>query len=364
MRYKNKIISWLVLFPISWIYTLAIFIRNKLFDFKIFISHEFEIPIVSVGNINVGGTGKTPHVEYLISILANEFSIATLSRGYKRKTKGFKLANDNSTASEIGDEAKQIKLKFPNIEVAVDEKRARGIKKLLKSKKDYNAILLDDAYQHRQVTPGISILLVNYHKQWINDYMLPMGTLREKPHEMQRANIIIMTKCPENMQPIERRIIYKEINPYPYQNLYFTTVKYGKLKAIYDNLEIPNLTKDYTILLVTGIANKKEIIQYLKQKTDNLIHIEYRDHYSYEKKDLMQIQYKFTAIKSEKKIIITTEKDFVKFVEFDKVNEILQKNMFYLPIEIEFLNNDTDDFYKQITNYVRTNKRYSSLYFQ
>ncbi|MGM0504272.1 MAG: tetraacyldisaccharide 4'-kinase, partial [Bacteroidota bacterium] len=209
----QKILSPILL-PLSLLYGLIIYLRNRFYDYGFFKSTSFTIPIISIGNITVGGTGKTPHVEYLADLLKSEFSVATLSRGYKRKTKGFILAGDQSTAKEIGDEPRQIKQKFPNIEVAVDSKRVRGIQKLIDSNKDLDVVLLDDAFQHRKVQTNLSILLVDYNRPIDKDFMLPLGNLREQAFEKKRASIIIITKAPKDIKPIERRVLFNELHPY------------------------------------------------------------------------------------------------------------------------------------------------------
>ena len=218
---KGFQIQDILFYPLSLIYGIVVWIRNVMFDINILKSKEFTIPVISVGNITVGGTGKTPHVEYLIRLLKDEFKIATLSRGYKRKSFGFVLANESSTVIEIGDEPRQIKQKFPEIAVAVDSNRVKGINKLLQSEKNLNAIILDDAFQHRYVSPGLSILLVDYNNPLKDDYLLPFGRLREQAGERQRADIIIVTKCPSKIKPIDQRLLEKDLKMFAYQKLFF-----------------------------------------------------------------------------------------------------------------------------------------------
>ncbi len=349
------------LYPISLIYGLIIFVRNKLFDLKILPSHEFDIPVISIGNITVGGTGKTPTTEYLISLMKNEFTIATLSRGYKRKTNGFIISTPESRVSEIGDEPKQIKQKFLEVIVAVCEDRVKGIWNLLKLFGTLNVIILDDAFQHRSVSPGISILLIDYNRPLRNDTMLPYGGLRENPHQMKRASIILVTKCPRDMKPIERRIIEMELHLFSYQSLYFTTIKYGNITSVFKK-ELKDCTAEFSILLITGIANSGQLLTHLKTLTKNIAHINYPDHYIYMQKDLAAIEQKFESISSFNKIILTTEKDAMRIKDFEDLSPVIKNNIYYIPIEIEFMYKDHDTFNNQILSYVRTNKKYSGFY--
>ncbi len=263
MKKKKAFPNWW-LFPFTILYGTVIYIRNLLFNIGVLPSREFNFPVISVGNISVGGTGKTPHTEYLIELLNKDFNVATLSRGYKRKTRRFIMANITSTTEEIGDEPRQIKQKFPHVTVAVERDRVKGIKKLIKEKNDIDVILLDDAYQHRYVKPGINILLIDYNHMIKEDYLLPMGRLREPAYESHRANLIIITKCPEKIKPVEKRIIIKEVNPYPYQRLYFTSLKYGELKAVFPNpagYQSKAGLKEAKpqVLMVSGIANPRPL---------------------------------------------------------------------------------------------------------
>jgi tetraacyldisaccharide 4'-kinase len=322
-----------------------------------------------VGNITVGGTGKTPHIEYLITLLKDDNKIATLSRGYKRKSRGFILADDTATAQSIGDEPMQIKRKYSNILVAVDAKRVNGVKKLLSSPKgaDLDAILLDDAYQHRHIKPGLSILLIDYNRPLSKDHMLPYGRLRESAHEKSRANIIIVSKSPENISPIERRIMVKDLNLLPYQKLYFTTLHYNHLQPLYPSTAINIVNEEwgkenFSILLVTGIANPKPLQEYLENFSNNIEEIIYPDHYAFTLKDVNQIRERFKNLKGNNKIIITTEKDSVRFHSLKIEDELLRSHLFYVPLRIRFLDNDRDLFNDHILNYVKKNRRSSNLH--
>jgi tetraacyldisaccharide 4'-kinase len=365
MSKLRKILSP-ILFPISLLYGFIIYIRNRLYDYKIFKSNHFDVPIISIGNITVGGTGKTPHIEYLVDFLKSEFKLATLSRGYKRKTKGFILSNKNSTAEEIGDEPRQIKQKFPNISVAVDADRTNGINQLLKHNKDLDVILLDDAYQHRKVSVNLSILLIEYSRPIDKDFMLPLGDLREQAFEKQRANIIIITKSSKDLKPIDRRVIFNNLKSYPYQHVFFTTFDYGEINPVFNSLLKPSNNeayKGFEILLVSGIANPRPLKEYIAENiSKNIIELEYSDHYNFKESDFLNIKQKFNSIDSDKKIIITTEKDAMRLQKFSNIAEDLKDSFFYIPIKVKFLNDRTDNFNQQIIEYVRKNKKHSFLY--
>jgi tetraacyldisaccharide 4'-kinase len=319
------------------------------------------LPVISVGNITVGGTGKTPHVEYLVKILQNEFKIATLSRGYKRKTSGFFLASANSAADEIGDEPRQLKQKFDNISVAVDANRVRGINKLLKLEKNLDLVLLDDAFQHRYVKPGISILLTDFNRSMFDDKMLPFGNLREFVSERSRADAIIVTKCPDTIKPIDQRLLEKSLKMFAYQKVFFTKLVYANPVPVFKpNLKTFTL-EDFTkqqpdILLLTGIANNRGLIEFVKTFSKNYILHAYPDHHEYSAEDMHKLIELFASMPSKNKLIITTEKDAMRLVQFEGLEEDVKNAMYYLPVSIEFLNNDEKEFNHYITSYVRNNK--------
>ncbi len=364
MQSIRKILSP-ILFPLSLLYGFIIYIRNRLYDYNIFKSNQFNIPLITVGNITVGGTGKTPHIEYLASLLKSEFNIATLSRGYKRKTKGFILASQESTAQEIGDEPRQIKQKYPDITVAVDADRSNGINTLTELNKNLDVILLDDAYQHRKVSANLSILLIDYSRPIEKDFILPFGDLREQAFEKKRANMIIITKSPKDLKPIDRRMIFNKLEPYFFQRVFFTTFDYGEMNSVFtknNNLTLSDLG-EYEILLVTGIANPKPLKEYIVENiSKNIQDLEYSDHYDFKESDFKVIKQKYDQIKSDKKIIITTEKDAMRLQKFSNIAENLKDYFFYIPIQVKFLNNRTDNFNQQIIDYVRKNKKHRFLY--
>jgi tetraacyldisaccharide 4'-kinase len=343
------------------IYGLITGIRNFLFDANIISSAEFNIPVICVGNITVGGTGKTPHTEYLISIL-RDYRVATLSRGYKRKSSGFLVASGASVVEDVGDEPLQIYKKFPDITVAVDNKRVNGVKRILSEKPETGVIILDDGFQHRRIKPGFSILLSDFERFMMKDHLLPYGDLRESLDNIRRADVIIITKSPENISPIERRLIVKDIEKAPYQNLYFTSLKYNHPVSLFtapvpesfsDDLQ----KKQTSILLVTGIANPLPLQEYVQKNYGDVTHINFRDHHKFTEEDLQQIFSTWDSIKSPLKYIFTTEKDAVRIQEFTNIAEPYRSSFFYIPIGIFFLNGDQEEFDNLIVDYVRKNKR-------
>lgn len=357
--------KYIILKILSFIYGIIVSLRNGMFNLKILPSKEFDLPIISIGNITVGGTGKTPHTEYLAELLKKNFKVAILSRGYKRKTRGFQMVETSSTVRQVGDEPLQAKLKYSDLTVAVDANRVHGIEKLLALPEKPNVILLDDAFQHQYVTPQINILLTDYNNLITKDSLLPYGRLRESAYNKRRATIIIVTKCPSTLQPIDERIITKELDIRPYQNLYFSRIEYGALKPVFpgaNNSDPVVITEGIAILLVTGIANPTPLNEYLRHSSHHIEPMIFADHYRYTTKDLDRINAKFNALTSNQKIIITTEKDMVRFRDFAKVPESLSQSMFYIPLKISFLNNAGEEFDKKILNYVRTNKSNFDLY--
>jgi tetraacyldisaccharide 4'-kinase len=351
------------LYPFSILYGFITGFRNFLYNSGILKSHEFNIPVICVGNLAVGGTGKTPHTEYLINLLGKNFNVAVLSRGYKRKTRGFLLATEKSTASDIGDEPMQMFRKFPGITIAVDRDRVHGVREILNVKPEINVILLDDGFQHRRITPGYSILLSVFDRLMIKDHMLPYGNLRESVRNMDRTDIILITKSPENISPIQRRLIVKEINKPPYQNLYFTSITYKKPLTVFDGIDpeddiISTANEGITgIVMVTGIANPEPLSEYLQDKAGEIISLSYGDHHKFTENDIEKITEAWNSLRSSRKYIITTEKDAVRLREFTNIAETFRSAFYYIPVGIDFLNDDKEEFDNLIIDYVRKNKR-------
>ena len=353
--------KWLI--PLSWIYGLVVWWRNQLFEMGVLKQHSFSIPIISVGNITVGGSGKTPHVEYLVNLLKDKVQVAVLSRGYKRKSKGYVLADETTSITDIGDEPFQIKHKFPNIYVAVDKMRARGINRLTTDDATNNVdvILLDDAYQHRYVRTGINILLVDYHRLIIYDKLLPAGRLREPLSGKNRADIVIITKCPKDLTPLEFRILTKTMNLYAYQELFFTTLNYGNLQPIFDGEPKQlDVIRDFHVLLLTGIAFPQQLEEDLKPFGAHLSTMMFGDHHWFTPKDIERINCRFDEM-PEPKIIITTEKDAARLYNIEGLSDAVRQNIYSLPIGIRFMLDRTDDFNTKIISYVRKNSRDSIL---
>ena len=352
------------LLPLSWFYGLGVGLRNMLFEMGALKSKKYDVPIISVGNITVGGTGKTPHVEYLIELLKDHMNVAVLSRGYKRKSRGFVLADKDTPMTQIGDEPFQMKQKYPDITVAVDSNRRRGIEKLIEGEagKKADIILLDDAFQHRYVKPGINILLVDYHRLVIYDELLPAGRLREPVKSKDRADIVIITKCPKDLNPMEYRVITKAMKLYPYQQLYFSTHEYDTPRLVFpemaDGKEIKSLDelKDKSILLLTGIASPQQMEHDLAPYTSQLTPLTFGDHYAFKKKDVERINELFASL-SGQKLIITTEKDATRLLTTEGLSDEVKKHLYVLPIHISMMQNQTDDFNNNIFKYVRKNSR-------
>lgn len=338
-----------ILYPFSLIYGLITKLRNWAFDSGIIRIEEFDLPIIAVGNLNVGGTGKSPQIEYLIRLLQTKYDTAVLSRGYGRKTKGFLMADDDTDADQVGDEPLQFYRKFRNLCVAVDEKRVHGIEQIQKLKPGIKLILLDDAFQHRYVKAGIYMLLTAFDDLYINDVLLPAGNLRESKSGANRANIIVVTKCPKNLSKEDRVGIEKKLKPQPDQKLFFSTITYQKTVIGHQEEILVNDLKNYKVLLVTGIANPKPIEDFLHQKSIDFEHMKFGDHHRLENKEITAISKKYDKVSGSKKIILTTEKDYVR--NFSHVDF----QVYYLAIQTEFIDGE-EEFNNLINDYVRKNK--------
>jgi tetraacyldisaccharide 4'-kinase len=322
--------------PLSWLYGLITDIRNYLYDKGLFQSKSFEIPIINVGNITVGGTGKSPQVEYLIRLLKDKHKIVTLSRGYGRKTKGFIWADETANASTIGDEPMQFYQKFgKEISVTVGEKRVEAIEKILQQKPDTEVIILDDAFQHRAVKPSLNILLIDYNRPIDEDYPFPAGRLRERRHGAKRADVVIITKCPDNLSLEEQISLKNRLKPYLQENtpVLFTKILYGK--PINCRSEQDILVQNTSVLLVSGIAKPSLFENYAKQNFKVLNHIIFKDHHAYSESDFELILKNLPDTKTN---ILMTEKDMVKIQPFLNHELLRSIPLFYLPIETGFLN--------------------------
>ena len=372
MRHEGGLIrinEWLL--PLSWIYGSVTGLRNRLFDIGILKSRAYKIPVIAVGNITVGGTGKTPHVEHLVRLLQDKIKVAVLSRGYKRKSKGYVLADSNTQVSDIGDEPYQMMLKYPNAYIAVDKNRRRGIERLTtdEASNDTDVILLDDAFQHRYVKPGVNILLVDYHRLIIYDKLLPAGRLREPLKGKNRADLVIVTKCPRELKPMEFRVITKAMDLYPYQHLFFTTLSYDELQPVFGNGAPAPLSggldvlKGQNVLLLSGIASPRQLEEDLKTLAApaQLTPLVYPDHHSFRRKDVERINSTFAAMPSPK-CIVTTEKDAARLTSVSGLSDEVRRNLYALPVRITFMQPEQEEkFNETIVGYVLKNSRNSIL---
>ncbi len=361
-----KINEWLR--PLSWLYGLGVGFRNFLFDVGVLKSRAYKVPVISVGNITVGGTGKTPHVEHLVRLLHDKMRVAVLSRGYKRKSNGFMLATTDTPVEMIGDEPFQMKHKFPNATVAVDKKRTRGIERLTSDEaggQDIDTILLDDAFQHRYVKPGINILLVDYHRLIIYDKLLPAGRLREPLKGKNRADIVIVTKCPKELKPMEYRVITRAMNLFPYQTLFFTTLDYEPLHPVFKDakssrhVELSQLFSE-NILLLTGIASPRQLQEDLNPLVKSITPMTFADHHAFSHKDIQRLNAAFEALPSPKRIV-TTEKDAARLTRVEGLSEQVRQNLYALPVRISFMLDQEETFNQSIIGYIRKNSKNSIL---
>lgn len=346
-----------ILLPITWIYALVIWIRHRLFDSGRLKSRKFNIPVICVGNITVGGTGKTPFVEYLIELLQDKHSLAVVSRGYKRKSKGMQVSDENSTAEILGDEPYQILKKYPKTLIVADSDRCRAIDYIQKKHPEIKAVILDDAFQHRYVKTRCKILLIDYNRPIKDDYLLPVGNLRDLKSAQRRASIIVVTKCPKDLKPIDFRNLIKEIKPLPFQSLFFSCLDYDTPYHCQTGEKV-ELTSEDSLVLFTGIAKPQPLEDYLSANVKELKSIKYSDHHNYSDGDNEKIYSEFTKLNSEKKWIITTEKDAAKLDSFS--NEIKER-LIIIPVKIKILNNEEDVLSKKIKDYVEKNRRNSLL---
>ena len=356
---RSQLLS-MILLPLSKLYGAGVWVRNKMFDWNILKSHKFDIPVIAVGNIAVGGTGKTPHTEYIVNVLRNTYHVGVLSRGYKRETKGFVMATPHSAPRDIGDESYQIYHKFKGkVAVAVCEDRVKGISRMLEIDPAINIIVLDDALQHRYVRPQVTIVLTEYNRPGFSDSLLPYGRLRESKAALRRADMVIVTKCPDDIKPIDFRIVTKHLDLRPYQRLYFTHFCYGNMRAFNDPQEekpLATLSTDTHILLITGIASATPLVNKLREHTEHITHLEYGDHHSFAHAELRLMADTFARLGAEDKLIVTTEKDAARLSSF-ALDEDFKESLYVLPIQVEFLQDQQQSFDNYITDYVSKNSR-------
>ena len=346
----NKIVSNLILLPLSKLYGFGIGVRNIMFKWHILKQRKFDVPVIVIGNIAAGGTGKTPHAEYVINLLKYNYHIGVISRGYKRKTKGFVLATSRSTPLDLGDEPYQIFQKFGReVSVAVCENRCEGIDELLRIDPQINLIVLDDAFQHRYVKPTVSIVLTEFNRPIFMDRLLPLGRLRESCKAIYRADFVVITKCPERIKPLEYRIFDNNLALCPYQKLFFSRYTYPALKPVFPEqaVNIPTLQwmdHNDAVLVVSGIANPKPLVKMIKRNPPMVKIKIFPDHHNFTRKDIMEIERRYNALEGNNRIIITTEKDAVRLANNPYFPQHLKSSIFYQPIIVEFDNIRADSF--------------------
>ncbi len=356
--------------PLSWLYGIGVNFRNYLFDKNILKKRVFPIPIVCVGNLTVGGTGKTPHIEHLVRLLSPHYRVAVLSRGYKRKSRGFRIVEGNSAVTEVGDEPLQLKRKFPDTMVVVDANRVKAIEKLLSIEKEERpqVILLDDGFQHRHVQPSLSILLVDSNRPVFEDRLLPAGSLREPLKGKDRASMVVVTKCNPDMQPIDFRIYTNGLNLFPYQDLFFTSIRYGVVQPLFPELqqeqyELDDLRKKH-VFLVTGIASPQPLADKLEHKTYNLYTRFFADHHAFTEEDIDEVRELVGSVDvdDDEKIILTTEKDAMRLRMSPYLDEQMKQILFYLPIRVAFVEEqDKELFNQKILAHVRNHQTNSRI---
>ena len=349
----------LISVPLSWLYGMVVHIRHKLFDLKILRSEEFDIPVVCIGNLTVGGTGKTPVAELLIERFSEHYRVGVLSRGYRRRTKGFVLSTPASSARTIGDEPRQMKLKYPSVPVAVCEKRAEGIRLLRKAHPEIELIILDDAFQHRYVEPWVNILLMDYNNPVYRDRLLPWGRLRDTRNQIHRANFVLVTKCPDDLNPLDMRIVINSLGLFPYQSLYFTRMRQGEITPLFADRVVGKVREGDPVIAMSGIANPVPLLESLRKRFDVVAELTFDDHHTYRLSDMRRLEALFAAYPDA--VVLTTEKDAVKLTNRKKVPEAVQQRLYYVPIYVSFVADSESEFLRQLELYVRTNQKYSLL---
>lgn len=343
-----------LLVPASWIYGWIIHLRNYLFDAGLFKSEKFSIPIICVGNITVGGTGKTPMAEMIIDYMSRRHKVALLSRGYGRRTKGYLEVNTSSHYRDVGDEPLQIKLKFPETVVVVCEKRAEGIRRLQQEHPEVNLIVLDDGFQHRHVSPKVNVVMVDATRQPQEDHFLPYGTLRDEMDQLHRAHYFVVTKCSENMTPLERRLLKKYLVKVAYQRIYFTRMESFRPQPLFADMapEEP-LQRQQEVIALSGIGNPKPFYATLEKQYQLVERVELEDHHVYKVRDIKLLVHHLEQ--HPEAVVVTTEKDAVKLTNRKRIPELLQRRIYYLPINISFIEDSETDLLSKLEEDVRAN---------
>jgi tetraacyldisaccharide 4'-kinase len=345
--------------PLAGLFWFAVNVRHALYARKILRQHEFKIPVICVGNLAVGGAGKTPHVQMILQLLRSEgVKAAALSRGYKRSSRGFLYVETTSTACEAGDEPLQIKRRFPEVTVAVCKDRVQGIKKITDDNSEVKAIILDDAFQHRRVKAGLSIVLTTFDNLATKDYMLPLGRLRDSANQLPRAEMIVVTKCPANLKPIDFNVLEKDLKIRPYQSLYFTTYAYGSMVCMLTG-ESAEMLNVQSMIAVAGIANPQPFFDLLKERYATVHTIRFADHHRFGARDVKRLE---QALRQRPgSVVVTTEQDAMRLMDVEMSYELKSK-IYYQLIDVQFLNNGQKSFIQKTLSYVRENKKVGCLY--
>ena len=343
----------ILLLPISLLYHIVLTIRHKLYDWHILKGTRFEKPVICVGNLNLGGTGKTPHTEYLIKLLKDDYRVATLSRGYGRKTKGFKLAENTSTYEDLGDEPLQYFKKFPGITVSVDEDRVDGVRKLIRSQYNPEVILLDDAFQHRRIKAGLNILLTEYQHLYTDDFLFPAGTLRDVKSAAKRADIIVVSKSPKDLKEDEKRQIINKLKPKEHQKVFFSYLDYAPMLPLNEKAKQESVEETVSVLAFCGIAHPELFFEELKKHYKNVDFLSFADHHAYTENEINDILKRFESLNGEKKIIVTTEKDAARLTNSPYLCQFETAPLFVLPVSVRF--HEEEKFNEEILKYVREN---------
>lgn len=361
---RSKLLSYLLLYPASKVYGCIMAVRNMLFNRDVLHQRKFDIPVVVVGNISMGGSGKTPHTEYIVDRLKQSYRVGVLSRGYKRKTKGFVLATPQTSVDDIGDEPYQIYQKFRQYGVmtAVCEKRVEGIEEMRRINPGLNLVVLDDAFQHRYVKPTVAVVLMEYGKPPFEDTLLPFGRLREPMSALNRADVVIVTKCPDDMRPMDTRIFKQRLNLFPYQKLLFSNYRYMPLEPLFPDehgtsMQLDMLGTDDSLLAVTGIANPVPFVRYLRRYRAKVRIKRYGDHHRFTKADMDAILQKFTTMSGRTKILVTTEKDAVRIRNNPYFPHQLRKVSYYVPVRVSFTDFNETPLEDILTQMLRTDQR-------
>ena len=348
----QQVVFKILLLPFSLLYGVGVSLRDFFYRKGVLKGIEFDIPVISVGNLSLGGAGKTPHIEYLIRLLSPYISVATLSRGYKRKTKGFRLVNAGDDAKMVGDEPLQFKRKFSDLLVTVSESRTFAVPRIMQLRPDIQTVLLDDAFQHRSIKPGLNILLTEYKYPFTRDFLLPSGRLREWRSSYKRADMIIISKCPDKISEEDRGAIIREVKPFDHQRVYFSKYSYSNPFYIFNKSYEINLDTGADVLLICAIARTDYLLDYLNEKVNRVQVMEYEDHHYFTKYDIAQLQSSFERLEGRRKIILTTEKDAMRMELHHKFIVEHKLPMFVLPIEVKFMDEDGMQFDSDIKDYL------------